>query len=118
MCSPESLVLLAALVAGVVAAISGVVSEGRFVERLRQSHAGQWRALSRLKVWFHDGDPQYVSAQRYLWSGAYKSLEDPYLDRLALRTRLSMCCVVLAVAAWSLIKLIFPSVSLLSCVGQ
>ena len=118
MCTHVSLLLLLVLVAGVLAALSAVVHEGRFVECLRQSHAHQWQVLSAQKVWFHDGDPHYVSAQRYLWSGSYKSLEDPRLNRLARTTLLSMCCVALALLTWLLVKLGYPGVGILACVGQ
>jgi Flp pilus assembly protein TadB len=117
MCTLTSLVLLFVLAAGLLAALSAVVHEGKFVERLQQSHSAQWQLLSAQKVWFHDGDPHYVSAQRYLWSGSYKLLHDLHLNRLALRTFLSMCCVALALLAWLLLKLIYPGVVILACVG-
>jgi len=59
----------------------------------------------------------YVAGQRYLWSGAYKTLGDIELDAIAIKVIATAATFLLAAGSWALLKYLQPQSSLLACFG-
>lgn len=117
MCSAGSVIHLFIYACGLALMVFGAKSQGRFNDRLRVEHELKWRELIARRVRFHDGDPHYVATQYYLWSGAYKLLGDPSLDRLARCVLVSMAALFLLVGVWFVVEYRFPGASVTACFG-
>lgn len=116
MCTPASviqLILTAALVAGLA---SCLVLAGRVGAHLREHHAATWRWLGEWQTRWPDGEVQDAALPEYLWSGQYRALLDPQLDRLAFRAKLAAAASIALALALILLSVLFPGTQPFGCV--
>src|SRR5262245_7951143 len=104
MCTTTSLAYAVLLAAGIALVVYALRQQGYFVAQMSTRYAPQWQALLKQRVIFHDGDPQAVLVQRYIWSGSYRELRDEPLNRLARRYVVSSCGIGALLACWMFLE--------------
>lgn len=66
----------------------GAVLMRWFYRRLEEHHRDEWLSLGSPTLILNASMSNQRSVSRFLWSGAYRRLGDPTLDRLALAARI------------------------------
>ena len=115
MCTGSSIAQLLVAVALVGSIAACLVTAARVRERLETSHPGTWRWLGQWEIRWPDGEVQEAALPEFLWSGMYRALEDPQLNRAALHAKLAgVACLVTTLALIALSSF-FPVSGLLGC---
>jgi hypothetical protein len=114
-CTTASIVqfLLTCSLVGFIGA--SFVLVGRVRAHLEEQHPDTWKWLGEWKIRWPDGEVQDAALPEYLWSGQYKSLNDPLLNSLVLRAKLTTAFSVAIALALVLQSVLYPSSRLFGC---
>jgi hypothetical protein len=115
MCNAWSGVWILAVGFGLASLCVSIVTSTRFRQRLETLHPATWRWMGTWKFRAIDCDPAEAAIGEFIWSGMYKSLDDPVLDGLVRRMIFTGVLCILSVAVLFLANWQSPSSSLFAC---
>ena len=85
-----------------VLAVPGFLLHWAFLRRLRAEHRETWQSLGQPSVIYYGSRLTGWNVMRFLRNGAYRSLEDPYLDSVCRAYRI--CATVYTLAFLGLLS--------------
>lgn len=115
MCNAWAFVSLSALAVAAACLIVLSAASTRFQRRIEAAHAATWQWLGTWKFRAIDCEPQEAALPEFIWSGMYRSLEDPLLDRLAARIKIAVLLLTLGVGIVAFVGWYRPSNTVFAC---